>query len=523
MQRKTNDPAEMRLQIYPRRKAGQKKRDSSTGMAVVVTLEVLQGFADTPLVHAAKKLGISKTALKSACRTLGLERWPFRRAVDLLLVPEEPTAKSQTVSRKRKSGSTAPTPRARGASRQHGRSTKRQKKADKKAAPSQREESEENEEEEEDDEEGQGKERDTEDARVFDDESAHDLVVHDQDARGDLHQHGSDSEHELDSAQHGSEDWGSGTEEGDGVTSSNGEEGEGVTSSNGHGSSDKTSGDESAERSSCDEGCEVEVKGKANDLSWMAHGDGGLETFGSSHTLDDAPLRPLVIKVPPPPPPPAPRSQPREVPTPSPVSSSAAEDGKAREEQVIPAAGDNYHLHMSGDYVPSSDYYVPRNASTMAVIVAARDCEFLMSINNHPYGQHAQHHGVNALHFALQAYHQASGPPRTYAAPSWVANDDPSALADHCYSSAMCLVLERERTMREMALDSAWAVSHGAPALRPDGMMMKGDHSGMEVSGRIHPMVHSFPMGFHHESHLMPAVSHALHSRMMPNPCGPNP
>jgi hypothetical protein len=40
--RKTTDTIEMRVQIYPRRKAGQKKRDLDT--AVVVTPEVLQGM-----------------------------------------------------------------------------------------------------------------------------------------------------------------------------------------------------------------------------------------------------------------------------------------------------------------------------------------------------------------------------------------------------------------------------------------------------------------------------------------------
>ena len=74
----TADAERMELQIYPRRKAGQKKRDvGSTGKAVMVSLKVLEEFADIPLVHAAKSLGISKTALKSACRALGLDRWPW--------------------------------------------------------------------------------------------------------------------------------------------------------------------------------------------------------------------------------------------------------------------------------------------------------------------------------------------------------------------------------------------------------------------------------------------------------------
>mmetsp|Transcript_34969 Transcript_34969/g.54656 ORF Transcript_34969/g.54656 Transcript_34969/m.54656 type:complete len:359 (-) Transcript_34969:171-1247(-) len=71
--------AAKQLHIFPRRKAGQEKRNVGSGSAVVLTLEVLQKFCEVPLVQAAKSLGISKTALKSACRNLGLVRWPFRR------------------------------------------------------------------------------------------------------------------------------------------------------------------------------------------------------------------------------------------------------------------------------------------------------------------------------------------------------------------------------------------------------------------------------------------------------------
>ncbi|EKX35142.1 hypothetical protein GUITHDRAFT_118689 [Guillardia theta CCMP2712] len=80
------------LQIFPRRKAGQSKRDHGSNTAVVLSLEILQSFSEVPLVQAAKKLGISKTALKSACRTLGLERWPFRKPND----PQGPGDSLQT-------------------------------------------------------------------------------------------------------------------------------------------------------------------------------------------------------------------------------------------------------------------------------------------------------------------------------------------------------------------------------------------------------------------------------------------
>ena len=53
--------------------------DACTHTQVKLTPEILESIASIPLVAAAKKLGISKTALKNACRNLGLKRWPFRR------------------------------------------------------------------------------------------------------------------------------------------------------------------------------------------------------------------------------------------------------------------------------------------------------------------------------------------------------------------------------------------------------------------------------------------------------------
>jgi len=67
------------LVIFPRRKAGQDKRQADNEAPVKLTPEILDKISDIPLVAAAKKLGISKTALKNACRHLGLKRWPFRR------------------------------------------------------------------------------------------------------------------------------------------------------------------------------------------------------------------------------------------------------------------------------------------------------------------------------------------------------------------------------------------------------------------------------------------------------------
>ena len=76
--RKTTE-VKKELVIFPRRKAGQSKRQADNEAPVKLTPESLEEIANIPLVAAAKKLGISKTALKNACRHLGLKRWPFRR------------------------------------------------------------------------------------------------------------------------------------------------------------------------------------------------------------------------------------------------------------------------------------------------------------------------------------------------------------------------------------------------------------------------------------------------------------
>jgi len=380
------DPSQMRLQIYPRRKAGQKKRDHSTGNAVVVTLEVLQGFASMPLVQAAKKLGISKTALKSACRTLCIDRWPFRRSVDAV---DEETIQDTPASRESPQRENCFSDDGLFSSSSLERSSKRQKV----------------EEERED-----WVKTDREYAYV-DYEEAGDTaeggsVVGEwigNESGVDLDQRGFGSETDVDKARHRNEDSASGTEVGDGATSSNGAP---------HGSSDKTSGDESGGRSDCDEGCEEDanVKHGVNDLSWMAYGDSVLETLdvGNPNTLDDTPLiiEPIVIK-----------ALPAVVRHPlSPLSSSSCP--KSHEVQLAkPAtmysgggqAQDDYYLHVVGDIVPPVACYAPHTAATQSVAAAtaARDRDYLISMNSHPYGLPTQRHAQTALHPTLQAYHRA--------------------------------------------------------------------------------------------------------------------
>ena len=51
-------------------------RKSRSNKAATLTIEALQGLGDIPLYSAADKLGVSPSALKAACRRLGLARWP---------------------------------------------------------------------------------------------------------------------------------------------------------------------------------------------------------------------------------------------------------------------------------------------------------------------------------------------------------------------------------------------------------------------------------------------------------------
>ena len=64
------------LTVVPRRKAWQKTADMAA--PVNITLETLRTFADVPLSKAATHLGISPTAMKKACRKLGVTRWPYK-------------------------------------------------------------------------------------------------------------------------------------------------------------------------------------------------------------------------------------------------------------------------------------------------------------------------------------------------------------------------------------------------------------------------------------------------------------
>lgn len=74
---KTNlDARDAPAKVFPRRKAGQAIRPNAE--PVVLSEEVLTSLFDFPLQEACNKLGICATALKKACRRLGIKKWPYK-------------------------------------------------------------------------------------------------------------------------------------------------------------------------------------------------------------------------------------------------------------------------------------------------------------------------------------------------------------------------------------------------------------------------------------------------------------
>ena len=66
--------------VFPRRKPNHKRllaKGRPATSPVSITLEVLERLASYSLPTAAAKLGICPTAMKTACRRLGILRWPY--------------------------------------------------------------------------------------------------------------------------------------------------------------------------------------------------------------------------------------------------------------------------------------------------------------------------------------------------------------------------------------------------------------------------------------------------------------
>eukprot|EP00960_Hanusia_phi_P037498 752991-Hanusia_phi.AAC.5 len=68
--------------VCPRKKRSLESQLYETDMyqdePVILTRELLESFFDRPLVAVSQELGICPTAIKRACRKLGIARWPFK-------------------------------------------------------------------------------------------------------------------------------------------------------------------------------------------------------------------------------------------------------------------------------------------------------------------------------------------------------------------------------------------------------------------------------------------------------------
>eukprot|EP00287_Rhodomonas_sp_CCMP768_P015802 CAMPEP_0196757784 /NCGR_PEP_ID=MMETSP1091-20130531/103843_1 /TAXON_ID=302021 /ORGANISM="Rhodomonas sp., Strain CCMP768" /LENGTH=197 /DNA_ID=CAMNT_0042106569 /DNA_START=38 /DNA_END=631 /DNA_ORIENTATION=+ len=84
--------------IRPRASPG--RGGASTKGEIVITLDLVKTLFDKPIVEAAKIVGISLSAFKRSCRSLGILAWPYRfqtNSNSLLSPAAEAKPLSQTV------------------------------------------------------------------------------------------------------------------------------------------------------------------------------------------------------------------------------------------------------------------------------------------------------------------------------------------------------------------------------------------------------------------------------------------
>ena len=67
--------------IFPRRKTVNENGKGQNGEPVFVTREFITPYFKMPMVVACAELGVCPTAMKKACRKLGIVKWPYRQTV----------------------------------------------------------------------------------------------------------------------------------------------------------------------------------------------------------------------------------------------------------------------------------------------------------------------------------------------------------------------------------------------------------------------------------------------------------
>jgi hypothetical protein len=81
VEQKTTTPELEFSVIFPRRKTVNANGKGEDGEPVFVTREFLTPYFKKPMMTACAELGVCPTAMKKACRKLGIVKWPYRQTV----------------------------------------------------------------------------------------------------------------------------------------------------------------------------------------------------------------------------------------------------------------------------------------------------------------------------------------------------------------------------------------------------------------------------------------------------------
>ena len=73
------------VSFFPRRKDGE-EQDGRLPRQISVSYEDLEALFHLPLKDAAREINLCATTFKKACRSFGIEEWPFRKGQNQDLV-----------------------------------------------------------------------------------------------------------------------------------------------------------------------------------------------------------------------------------------------------------------------------------------------------------------------------------------------------------------------------------------------------------------------------------------------------